>query len=672
MIPEKKAGDADLYFQQFMKYLDLQIENTNKILAESETGYIPSAIVDTRTTREKLADTLKLKRDVMNGLREIADGTEISQIVSQLTDGELIFLAQHLSEIIKTLKPRYRYGITSLEFLEYLRQYIDTYTAAHGVDFGGNTGLLDRIETLIDRLPQRNDIAEMNRILREQIVNATEHLERRIAQAAATNDNAQQEYFLRLMYEINEKHNAVSRDLREIQNAIGEFQTSIDNMEKSLGDVNKEQLNQIVERLKDLPDTETFITSLETIQNAIQNSDYQTLLEKLNDLTQNVQRIKDTLTLSQIKSGILTETEWKPLSWSSIKGMRMADILRYLQLTQNIIIEHSLNRPPEDLVFSEDLTLSSASNRVLQDIDRIRSLFGNKDLNVVAKEISTLGVNIALKKEEYQEFRDTIGLSAPKERFIKWMEDSGIQGHLITFNTMMKGTIIPVKGVEESKESGPPPSEEPPTDEPPVTGSGLVKKTVYFPQRGRGVISGRGITDKPRKRYDKINPEDVDHTRGVKPTPKFVPLGKYFINHHRLINDGFLSVKSMSGAGVHGLPPTKVSQNFVDVIESMLKNKNPSFDALNNLSQGEKEYLYKLAKKSNILDRFTIPTPDKSKEEKELHEFEVLRGQIMAGNDNKDLIKKFKLKLVKLTHDGHIPKSQSNAILAELATLGFD
>lgn len=680
----KKAGDYELYMEQKRKRLGLEIENTNRTLNAmkmyARTGYIPRSPADDRTTREKLADTVKLQQDVTEGLKEIADGTEISQIISQLTDGELIFLAQHLSEIIKTLKPRYRYGIMSREFLDYLRTYIDTYTAAHGVDFGGNTGLLDRIETLINRLPQRNDINDVATILRQQIAIATEYLEERIAEAEASNDKAQQEYFLRLMREINEKHNILFREIQDYGNILEGFQNSLENIETSLGEVNKEQLNEIVENLKGLPDMSSLVKKLEDIQNAIQNSDYQTLKRRYDELYQDVQRYKNALDISQTKARVFYETNWRPYAWSTIKRMKLPDLLEYLQLTEDIIMKH-------DMPTLIDENLATTSAIVLDKIRNIRSVFFplRDEYGDVYEEETDVVVNLRsivneliedLKKElnknpSDKEIREAIierYLSKAnidsKEKFIKWMEDDGLPESLNNFFKQMKNTVVPVQGEEESKESGPPP----------VTGSGLGSKTaVYFPQRGRGIISGKGLDSKPkpRKRYDKINPEDVDHSRGVKPTPKFVPLGKYFVNHHRLINDGFLSIKSMSGAGVHGLPPTKVSQNFVDVIESMLKNKNPSFDALNNLSQGEKEYLYKLAKKSNILDRFTIPTPDKSKEDKELHEFEVLRGQIMAGNDNKDLIKKFKFMLVKLTRDGLIPKSQSNVILTELATLGY-
>ena len=54
-----------------------------------------------------------------------------------------------------------------------------------------------------------------------------------------------------------------------------------------------------------------------------------------------------------------------------------------------------------------------------------------------------------------------------------------------------------------------------------------------------------------------------------------------------------------------------------------------------------------------------------------MEEFEKMRGQILAGNDNKDLIKKFKLTLLKFAKDGRIPRREVNEVLMEMASIGL-
>jgi hypothetical protein len=57
--------------------------------------------------------------------------------------------------------------------------------------------------------------------------------------------------------------------------------------------------------------------------------------------------------------------------------------------------------------------------------------------------------------------------------------------------------------------------------------------------------------------------------------------------------------------------------------------------------------------------------------EKDIHNFEVMKGEIMAGNDSIDMIKKFKLLILKLSKNGSLPKNDVHEILQELIVLGY-
>jgi hypothetical protein len=66
-----------------------------------------------------------------------------------------------------------------------------------------------------------------------------------------------------------------------------------------------------------------------------------------------------------------------------------------------------------------------------------------------------------------------------------------------------------------------------------------------------------------------------------------------------------------------------------------------------------------------------LPAPDKTKEEQEMNRFQILKGQIQAGNDNKELIKEFKVLLLKFINGGKIPKAQGMDIITELMAMGY-
>jgi hypothetical protein len=52
------------------------------------------------------------------------------------------------------------------------------------------------------------------------------------------------------------------------------------------------------------------------------------------------------------------------------------------------------------------------------------------------------------------------------------------------------------------------------------------------------------------------------------------------------------------------------------------------------------------------------------------HRFEVLKGEIMAGNDSPELTKEFKILILKLSEEGLLPKGEVRGLLLDLLRLG--
>jgi hypothetical protein len=66
-----------------------------------------------------------------------------------------------------------------------------------------------------------------------------------------------------------------------------------------------------------------------------------------------------------------------------------------------------------------------------------------------------------------------------------------------------------------------------------------------------------------------------------------------------------------------------------------------------------------------------VPCPTKSEEEQENDRFEILKGELSAGNDNAELVKEFKSLLFKFIQEGKIPRRQGHEILMDLTSLGY-
>ena len=164
--------------------------------------------------------------------------------------------------------------------------------------------------------------------------------------------------------------------------------------------------------------------------------------------------------------------------------------------------------------------------------------------------------------------------------------------------------------------------------------------------------------------------EKVDSSQGVQASPRYISFGKHVINKKKL-GDGILSIRTKSGANIATTPVKHISQNMKIVVDKIIGGAIPSYEELSRLTEEEKAYLHKVSKQADILDKFSIPAPSKDQEEKEIHEYEVMRGEIMSGNDNKDLIKKFKLLIIKLSRRNALPKKEVSDILSELVELGY-
>jgi hypothetical protein len=68
----------------------------------------------------------------------------------------------------------------------------------------------------------------------------------------------------------------------------------------------------------------------------------------------------------------------------------------------------------------------------------------------------------------------------------------------------------------------------------------------------------------------------------------------------------------------------------------------------------------------NLLDKLEVPTPNKDEDEKLQNRFEILRGQIFAGNDNKQMIDEFKKLILDMADKKLLPRRQVSDILIDI------
>lgn len=180
-------------------------------------------------------------------------------------------------------------------------------------------------------------------------------------------------------------------------------------------------------------------------------------------------------------------------------------------------------------------------------------------------------------------------------------------------------------------------------------------------------VSGSGIMGSglARKRPSGLPPRVKD---GMKPK-LFGEFGTHLLDLRKLEN-GLASFRTSKGTpckfGVH-----RVSPCVVNVLKKISGGSIPEYEDIDVLKEDEKIYIADILGKTKLDTKIKMPNPLKNKLQREADRFEVLKGQIMAGNDSRELLKEFKILLLKLTKEGRIPKRECNEILYELAVLNM-
>jgi hypothetical protein len=168
-----------------------------------------------------------------------------------------------------------------------------------------------------------------------------------------------------------------------------------------------------------------------------------------------------------------------------------------------------------------------------------------------------------------------------------------------------------------------------------------------------------------------VRPDNIDLDKGIKRETSYMPLGKYVI-HKQKLRDNTLLMRTVKGGQIAELPQMTISPKLGKMLNKIIHGYGfPSHGDLSELDDSDKDIMYKVFKMSKAEGIESIPRPNKTKDEAEFNRFTILKGQILAGNNSKELIKEFKTLLVKLIHNDKILRKDGHAILLDLAALGY-
>jgi hypothetical protein len=202
-----------------------------------------------------------------------------------------------------------------------------------------------------------------------------------------------------------------------------------------------------------------------------------------------------------------------------------------------------------------------------------------------------------------------------------------------------------------------------------VYGNGFKKKITKGKPKKGNIIFGMGLSVVPTPN-SKVSGKNINLAMGIEAEPAYVPFGTHLLNKHKL-KDCIVMMRTKKGGAIVNIPTQKVSAKLSNVLRTISGGSIPQFESVMDLGDDDKALLHRIAKTSKVSDRLSVPNPNKSKQEQEDNRFSILRGEIGIGNDNPDVIKEFKVLLLKFMREGRVPLGQGKAIMEELLLMGF-
>ena len=708
----RQPQDRRKVYNEYLATLQMQIDNLAKteaaVDALEKTGAPPVQPTDTRTLSEKLLDVDKQKKVLRQALLEITDGAEASKIMNTISDEDVVFLGVAYGDFSKMIKKKFSSGILAPLFNEvlqrYKRDYINSLSVQKGISTGHTTEeLLLSIRELLRLTPTAAQLRDL-RFAIENIPAGVVPERMRSAGLLAAADLSALIPSADMVQAID-KLNPIDRASAE--RALNDGLSSItsgailQDLTGRLQQASPKQVPDILSTIiKDIILTRDDKIQLEQAK-AIAEQKQAEYQAKESDVKVAVGRQKSAV-ISQIKRPTQVAQTFEeelppeptPVQVAPAKALSQ-------QLEEDIAFIEDLATPLEDI---SKLTAPRLKAYLVQKSREGLIPTTKSEINKLKKD-ELVGVVDALKSGQFLGQSSQAPTPAKKSKKVfKIVEKPPKQSSIFvqvdfdptmdtkTFEALDYADKRSVLEDAEAKEvpktyldpllypefKGVLARNDPREENNMVELYRLIRKSLGYSgegmkmpkdKKGKRITFGCGL--RAIKPTMMVKPENIDALAGIKKEPSYIPIGKYVVNKHKL-RDNMLLMRTVKGGQIAELPQMSISPKLGKMLNNIINGRGfPSHDELSGLEDSDKDIMYKVFKMSKAEGIDAIPRPNKTKDEAEFNRFTILKGQILAGNNSKELIKEFKALLVKLIHNGKILRKEGHDILLDLAALGF-
>ena len=171
------------------------------------------------------------------------------------------------------------------------------------------------------------------------------------------------------------------------------------------------------------------------------------------------------------------------------------------------------------------------------------------------------------------------------------------------------------------------------------------------------------------------DPDQTDEPKMVlvnklDPMNEYIPFGRYLLSLKNLQKNRFM-LRTKSKNPVLSFKTLTLTRKTKAIVQKLLQDIDITFDEIDNLTEDEKNDIDTIVSVTEINTRLRVPNTKRSKLESKLNKFNVLRGSIISGNDNTEMLKDFRRLLVELNGEGYISKKETSDILLQLLKMNI-
>lgn len=163
-----------------------------------------------------------------------------------------------------------------------------------------------------------------------------------------------------------------------------------------------------------------------------------------------------------------------------------------------------------------------------------------------------------------------------------------------------------------------------------------------------------------------FNPTRIKIGKGVarqQEQPRYRTFGKYVVHNDQLQESNRLNFKYPSLGLIPHIKPIPVSDNYKEFILDILDNDKMNSKHYESLKPEEKTHFHRVVEGAGLVGKFKLKKLEDDVDEKEMNRFNILKGSLLAGNNNPQMIKELKGLTVKFIKGGKIEKKQGEELL---------